>query len=60
MPDLNNMNMGDMPNPDELHQHISGLLDGKLGRLASEITENSRISKIFQEQIQLAMFLIYY
>ena len=41
MPDLNNMNMGDMPNPDELHEHISGLLDGKLGRLASEITEET-------------------
>lgn len=34
-------NMPDMPNPDDLHQHISGLLDGKLGRLASEITEET-------------------
>ena len=34
-------NMPDMPNPDDLHEHISGLLDGKLGRLASEITEET-------------------
>lgn len=41
------MNMEDMPNPDELHEHISGLLDGKLGRLASEITEETM--KDFQD-----------
>ena len=35
------VNMEDMPNPDDLHEHISGLLDGKLGRLASEITEET-------------------
>lgn len=36
-----NPSMPDMPNPDELHEHISGLLDGKLGRLATEITEET-------------------
>ena len=41
MPDLSGINMEDMPNPDELHNHISSLLDGKLGRLASEITEET-------------------
>ena len=41
------MNMEDMPNPEELHEHISGLLDGKLGRLASEITEETM--KDFQD-----------
>lgn len=41
------INMEDMPNPDELHEHISGLLDGKLGRLASEITEETM--KDFQD-----------
>jgi hypothetical protein len=41
MPDLSGINMEDMPNPDELHSHISSLLDGKLGRLASEITEET-------------------
>ena len=34
-------NMPEMPNPDDLHEHISGLLDGKLGRLATEITEET-------------------
>ena len=34
-------NMPDMPNPDDLHEHISGILDGKLGRLATEITEET-------------------
>ena len=33
--------MPEMPNPDDLHEHISGLLDGKLGRLATEITEET-------------------
>ena len=32
---------GDLPNPDDLHEHISGLMDGKLGRLASQITEET-------------------
>ena len=41
------INMEDMPNPDDLHEHISGLLDGKLGRLASEITEETM--KDFQD-----------
>ena len=45
--DKEGMNMDDMPNPDELHEHISGLLDGKLGRLASEITEETM--KDFQD-----------
>jgi hypothetical protein len=30
-----------IPDPDKLHEHIHGLLGGKLGRLASEITEES-------------------
>jgi len=40
-PDLSGVNMDDLPNPEDLHEHISGLLDGKLGRLASEITEET-------------------
>lgn len=47
MPDVSGINMEDMPNPDELHEHISGLLDGKLGRLATEITEETM--KDFQD-----------
>ena len=30
-----------MPDPEELHEHINGILGGKLGRLASEITEDT-------------------
>ena len=47
MPDVSGIKMEDMPNPDELHEHISGLLDGKLGRLATEITEETM--KDFQD-----------
>jgi len=41
MPDISGKMPEDMPNPEELHNHISGLLDGKLGRLATEITEDT-------------------
>ena len=30
-----------LPDPEELHEHINGLMNGKLGRLASEITEET-------------------
>jgi len=30
-----------LPNPEELHEHINGLMNGKLGRLASDITEET-------------------
>lgn len=39
--DVSGVNMDNLPNPEELHKHISGLLDGKLGRLATEITEET-------------------
>jgi hypothetical protein len=29
------------PDPEQLHEHLNGILDGKLGRLASEITEET-------------------
>ena len=32
-----NFNLGDLPNPEEIHEHVSGMLDGKLGSLAKEI-----------------------
>ena len=35
------MGSENLPNPDDLHEHISGLMDGKLGRLASQITEET-------------------
>ena len=31
----------DLPNPEDLHNHLSGLLDGKLGNLATEIAEET-------------------
>lgn len=32
---------GTMPNADDIHQHIAGMLDGKLGSLAKEIAEET-------------------
>ena len=31
----------DIPNAEEMHEHINGMLDGKLGRLAREIAEET-------------------
>jgi len=31
----------DLPNPNDLHEHISGILEGKLGKLAKEIAEET-------------------
>ncbi len=39
--DISNVEFGDLPNPEDLQGHISGLLDGKLGRLAHEIAEET-------------------
>ena len=36
-----NLNMEDMPNAKDLHEHITGMLDGKLGKLAREIAEET-------------------
>jgi hypothetical protein len=36
-----NLNMGDLPNPADLHDHITGMLEGKLGKLAKEIAEET-------------------
>jgi len=36
-----NLNMDDLPNPDDLHDHITGMLGGKLGKLAKEIAEET-------------------
>jgi len=59
--DVSNINVGDLPNPEELHNHISELLDGHLGCLAKEIAEEtanemdidlndiSSISDVFQK-----------
>ena len=37
--DMKNMQSEDMPNVDDIHDHMKGLFDGKLGSLAKEISE---------------------
>ena len=39
--DSSNINMADLPDAEELHNHITGLLDGQLGMLAKEIAEET-------------------
>ena len=36
-----NLNMEDLPKADDIHEHISSMLDGKLGKLAREIAEET-------------------
>lgn len=36
-----NLNMEDIPKANEIHEHITGMLDGKLGKLAKEIAEET-------------------
>jgi hypothetical protein len=36
-----NLNMGDIPDPSKIQDHITGMLDGKLGQLAREIAEET-------------------
>jgi hypothetical protein len=35
------LNAGDIPNATDIHEHITGMLDGKLGQLAKEIAEET-------------------
>jgi hypothetical protein len=35
------LNMNDIPDPTQIHDHITGMLDGKLGQLAREIAEET-------------------
>ena len=37
----NGINMENIPNADDIHSHITGMLDGKLGQLAREIAEET-------------------
>jgi len=36
-----NIKMENIPNADKLHEHLSGILDGKLGKLAKELAEET-------------------
>ena len=40
-PDSNSNTGPNIPNANDFHEHISGMLDGKLGRLAKEIAEET-------------------
>jgi len=37
----NNIDKDNLPDPEDIHDHITGMLDGKLGRLAKEIAEET-------------------
>jgi len=45
-PDVSNVDPNDLPNPEDLHNHINGMLQGNLGKLAAEITEETMNSKL--------------
>jgi hypothetical protein len=38
---MNGLNMDNLPNADQIHDHITGMLGGKLGQLAKEIAEET-------------------
>jgi hypothetical protein len=35
------INLDDLPDPKEIHEHVSGMMNGKLGKLAREIAEET-------------------
>ena len=35
------INLDNLPNPEDTHSHVSGMMDGKLGCLAREIAEET-------------------
>lgn len=39
--DISNIDLGSLPNPEDVQNHINGMLDGKLGSLAREIAEET-------------------
>jgi hypothetical protein len=39
--DISGINMNELPRPEQIQDHINGLLDGKLGKLAREIAEET-------------------
>ena len=44
-PDTNdpNINMGNIPSPDDIHDHINSMMGGKLGKLAMELAEETAL-----------------
>lgn len=45
VPDISNINLGDLPNAEQIHEHMNSMLGGKIGSIAREIAEE--ISKDF-------------
>ena len=41
MPSMPNINLDDLPNPNDIHEHVNKMMDGKLGKLAREIAEET-------------------
>jgi hypothetical protein len=41
MSDISNINLENLPNPEDVQNHINGMLGGKLGNLAKEIAEET-------------------
>ena len=39
--DASGINMDNMPDPEKIHEHVAGMMDGKLGKLAHEIAEET-------------------
>lgn len=37
----NNINTDNLPNPDNIHEHLNSMFDGKIGKLAQEIAEET-------------------
>ncbi len=62
--DSSGINLEDLPNPDSIHEHVTGMMDGKLGKLAREIAEEtagelevdmedeSSVGDVFQKLLQ--------
>lgn len=40
-PKMPNINLNDLPNPKDIHDHVTGMMNGKLGKLAKEIAEET-------------------
>jgi len=36
-----NINLGDLPDPKDIHEHVTNMMNGKLGKLAREIAEET-------------------
>jgi len=40
-PDCSGLGVDNLPNPEDLHNHVTSMMDGKLGKLAKEIAEET-------------------